>query len=534
MTRTSKAVQQKFANTSRGAALAFALVFVLAACGGTSSDTSAPPSAEGTASPPAAPAAPKAPQVLVVGQSAPIQGNFNPYVLANGNRAMMYQLYDTLITLGAGLEPLPRLAESWEVAADGLSISLTLRRAAFADGTPITSADVERALTFAQNPDNRANVRVLANKVSAIETPSSDRVVMRFKLPFPGVFDMLLLLPIIDQGTIDSNFAAPNASGPFALDTYTPEVGFTLAPNAEWWGPAPSLERVEVKFLNNSQALILTLQSGGVNFVDEVSDFDYTVLRDNEKYVTGFAGGANSVVAMTLNVTDPALSDPRVRLALARAIDRDRIVRQVRFDASEAACLPFNTPDQLGYDDDLAASCKFDLAEAKALLDEAGVTDLTLTLVTSGQIAPDLPRTAELIQADLKSIGVTLVIEDLEAAAYRQQASQGLFTQVLIQRYGRANLDPDTLFSATNAWRAKNNASRFENEEYARLVTEAGTTLDVAVRASLYREINELVLAQNFVIPIATNPKPWVAASGVSGVASTVNGQLRFENVSND
>ena len=357
----------KYRNRSRGAAIAVALALVLTACGSTSSsDSSAPAPSDDSASSeaPAAPAAPAVPQVLVVGQSAAIQGNFNPFILSNGNRAMIAQLYDTLTSTGAGLEPQPRLAESWEVAADGLSISLTLREAAFADGTPITSADVERSLAFAQNPDSRANVRVLANKVSAIEATAPDQVVMRFEAPFPGIFDMLDLLPIIDQGTIDSNFAAPNASGPFALDTYTPEVGFTLVPNSEWWGPAPSLERIEAKFLNNSQTQILALQAGDINFVDEVSDFDYTVLRDNEKYVAGFAGGANSVAAMTVNVTDPALSDPRVRLALARAIDRERIVRQVRFDASEAACLPFNTPGQLGYDEDLAASCAFDLAQA--------------------------------------------------------------------------------------------------------------------------------------------------------------------------
>ena len=524
----------KYGSRSRGAVAAIATALLLTACGGTSTESGAPAPSEETASSgePAAPAAPEAPQVLVVGQSAPIQGNFNAFILSAGNRAMMAQLYDTLTRTGPGLEPLPRLAESWEVAADGLSISLTLREAAFADGTPITSADVERALAFAQNPDSRANARVLATKVTSIETPSSDQVVMRFDAPFPGIFDMLDLLPIIDQGTIDSNFAAPNASGPFALDTYTPEVGFTLVPNAEWWGPEPSLDTIEVKFLNNSQTQILALQAGDINFVDEVSDFDYTVLRDNAKYVTGFAGGANSVAAMTINVTDPVLSDPRVRLALARAIDRERIVRQVRFDASEAACLPFNTPGQLGYDDDLAASCEFDLAEAKALLDEAGVADLTLTLVTSGQISTDLPRTAEIIQADLASIGVTIVIEDLDAAAYREQASQGTFAQLLIQRYGRANLDPDTLFSATNAWKTKGNASRFDNEEYVSLVAEAGQTLDVAARASLYRRINELVLAENFVIPIATNPKPWVATADVSGVENNVNGQFRFENVS--
>lgn len=472
------------------------------------------------------------PMVLVVGQAQPLAGNFNAFTLSVGNNMAMYQLYDSLVRTGEGLTPEPRLAESWEFSEDGLSMTLNLREATFADGTPITSEHVAISLAYAQDPEVGANAGPLAKRVVSVDTSVANKVVLNFEKAFPGVFDLLNLLVIVDQATIDSDFAAPNASGPFKLDSYQPEIGYTLVANQTFWNGAPALATIEVKFLNNTQTLTAALRSGDIDFIAQTSALDAQTYKDDPNYVTGLFGGANSVVGLNFNVTDPALSDPRVRLAISRSLNRDRMVTDVMFGAADAACLPFNTPGQLGFDADLCDQVVFDLNEAKALFAEANAAALTFNLVTSTQINPALTKIAEILQADLASIGVTMTIEDVDSASFRDQASKGLFPQALLQLVGRSNLDPDTAFTATTAWRTAKNASRFENADYQRLVKEAGSILDNAQRAVIYRQVNELILRENFVVPVVTNPKPWIGVAGVTGVKNASNGQPIMEEVS--
>lgn len=472
------------------------------------------------------------PMVLVVGQAQPLAGNFNGFTLSIGNNMVVYNLYDTLVRTGEGLKPEPRLAETWEFADDNLSMTLNLREATFADGTPITSKHVATSLAFAQNAENGANAGPLARRVTSIDTSDDNVVVLNFDTPFPSAFDLLNLLIIVDQETIDSVFAEPNASGPFKLDSYQPEIGYTLVANEAFWGTPPKLATIEVKFLNNTQTLTAAIRSGDIDFIAQTSALDAMTYKDDPNYVGGLFGGANSVVALNINVTDPALSDPRVRLALSRSLNRDRMVTDVMFGAADAGCLPFNTRGQLGFDADLCDQVVFDLDEAKALFAEANAANLSFGLVTSTQINPALTKIAEILQADLASIGVKMTIEDVDSASFREQASKGLFPQALLQLVGRSNLDPDTTFNATTAWRAAKNASRFENADYQRLVKEAGSILDERERAVIYRQINELILRENFVMPVVTNPKPWVGVAGVTGVEAASNGQPIMEYVS--
>lgn len=489
--------------------------------------TAAPTTAAPTsAAPTTSAAAPSKSKKLVVGQAAPLIGNFNPYNLTFGNNVAMYQVYDPLVRVIDG-KPEARLAEKWDLSFDGLTLTIKMRKATFADGTPITSQHVAVSLAYVQDAKNGANALTLAQRVRTIETPTDDTVIMKFAAPFPAVLDLLNLLLIVDKGTIDSQFAKPNASGPFTVKSYDADTGYTLVPNTRFWRGAPAIPSIEVKFLSET-TLTGALKAGDIDMISIASIPDYESLKKDKKYISGLSGGANSVIALTLNVTAPALSNPDVRLALSRAINRKRIVEDVMLNAATAACLPFNDPTQLGYDAYLASQCTYDLKDAQFYLKRAGVESLSFSVVTSAQINTAMPKIAEIIQNDLASIGVRVRIDEVDAAAFRAQAP-GTFPQGLLQVYGRANLDPDTLFSATNAWRGTNNASRYNDPLYTRLVTQAGSTVDTNTRKALYKQIAELSLKQNFVIPIVTNPKPWIAIAGLKGLGDAANGQPLFE-----
>jgi peptide/nickel transport system substrate-binding protein len=467
---------------------------------------------------------------LTIGQTAPLTKNFSPYSIVAGNYAMMYQLYDTLIRETPTLKIQPRLATGWKFSKDGLSMTLHLRKARFSNGAPITSEVIKYDLSVMQDPATAANAQALASQVTSVDTPSARTVVLHFGAPFPEVFDLLNLLFITDPATVNSTFATVTASGPYEVQSYNPGVGYTLVRNPYFWGPRANISTITVKFLPDEQTMIDTLKTGSIDFAYPITPFDAYILASNRSYRTGTAPLGSAIYSLMVNVAKPPLDNPDVRQALSLALDRQKIFQVAVESVGRTACLPFIVPTQLGYVPSLARSCKFDLAAAKAKLQASGVSpsSLSFTVITSTQVSPVLTQMAEIFQADLAKIGVTLNIQDVAPTAWNAAAHSGTF-DLLATPYGRANLDPGTLFLADIVWYATDNPTHFSDPTYAALVQKADTSTNPKVRAKLYAQIDEIILKQNFILPVAGNPLPYVKAKGLRGLRWAVNGQPLLE-----
>lgn len=466
---------------------------------------------------------------LTIGQTAALTDNFDPYNLAPSNFVMMYQVYTTLVRESASLKPEPSLARSWQLAQNGLSLTLHLRSAKFSNDAPITSQTVAYDIQLVKQKASAANIRVLAKNITSVEATSPNIVVLNFVKPFPGVFDFLNLLFITNQSTVASHYANVDASGPFKVASYNPGVGFTLVRNPYYWGIAPKVAMVNVKFLSNEQTLIDSLRTGTVDLADLVSPFDAKSLTGNKSFVTGIPPAGNSIFTFIFNVTSSPLNNVDVRDALSMALDRQKIISIALSGEATPACIPFVSTASLGYNKQLATSCKFNLAAAKAKLRQSGLpaSALQFTMVTSTQANPVLTQMSEIFQADLAKIGVTMHIQDVNSAAWNSDAISGSF-QSIASLYGRANLDPSTLFGADTLWYPSGNNAHFVNPEYASLINQADTMYNTAKRRALYAQIDKIILQQNFALPVATNPRPYAEAADVHGVVWTVNGAPVF------
>lgn len=470
--------------------------------------------------------------VINVGQTAELAGNFDPYNLVPSNFSMMYQLYDTLIRQSPNLTPEPRLASSWKLASNGLSMTLQLRSAKFSNGKPITSQSIAYDISLVEKKSAAANIRVLTKDISSVGTPSPHQLVLDFSKPFPAIFDFLNLLFVVNKTTVDSSYKTVVASGPFQLSQYTPGVGFSLKRNPYFWGPKPSLTGVNVKFLSNDQTLMNALQTGSIDFADLIAPLDAKNLKGNTKYVTGVPPVGNSAFAFGLNVNSSPLNNVDVRDALSLALDRQRIAKVALDGEASAACLPFIAPTQLGYNKQLANSCNFNLAAAKKKLQESGLpaSALSFTVTTSSSANPVLTQMTEIFQADLAKIGVTVHIQDVASPEWNADALSGNF-QALATVYGRANLDPSTLFGADTLWQPVGNNTHFSSPAYTSAIDQAGSTYSKKVRTGLYLQADKIILQQNFALVVASNPRPYATSNKIHGLNWAVNGQPFLEGV---
>lgn len=293
------------------------------------------------------------------------------------------QLFASPLRFDADGKAQPYLAESWELSDDGLAATLHLREnARFHDGTPITSADLAFSLLALR--DNHP-FKPLYSPVEGVETPDPHTAIIRLRHPFPAL--ELLLSPIYcpvlpkhlfgDGRPLRDHPAnlAPVGSGPFRLAEFVPgkrlllkrDPGFFLAGR-------PYLERLEIRpvgadwdvslLLRHEQGDLAGFIYGGVK--------GYAELAADPRFVLTQLGDSVSSLTTSLffNLKHKPCDDPRVRRAIAMALDRERLLQVLTPGRDRAALGPI--PDTSPLYIPLEDPNRFDPAAANVLLDEAG------------------------------------------------------------------------------------------------------------------------------------------------------------------
>src|SRR5581483_10247262 len=225
----------------------------------------------------------------------------------------------------------------------------------------------------------------------------------------------------------------------------------------------------------------------------------------------------DSFYYVAADVTAPPLDKKEVRQAINSAINRDRFVQTVGSGISETANLPWPKGSP-AYDAVLNGSIKFDLDRARSLLAQAGVgSGLELPITFNTQVTATNGKLAELLQADLSTIGVKLTIKSLENTVFQQTLNEAKFGGLFTHGHGFSNESPEALFVQAFPFR-KQNASNFTSPEYARLADAMQDETDPAKLKTVYTGMNKLLLDESFLMDVATNPAYYLTRQNVQDV----------------
>jgi len=238
------------------------------------------------------------------------------------------------------------------------------------------------------------------------------------------------------------------------------------------------------------------------------------------------AAPGSEISIVDINVTQKPFDDRRVRQAVSYAVDRRRIVDTVMGSGVETYCLPY-PKHSFAYDAEQARLCKYDPLQAKELLARAAPSaGVEATILTSRAYDVEF-RIAEILQANLSAVGIRASVETLEQAATVANVRAGRF-QIMAWGYFQGTKDPSTIFLSTMVWRPDRNLSRFASPDYERLVEESAATIDPAKRKEVFRRLNRLILTENFVIPIGSNPQWFAHRVQAQGVQWNREGRLNL------
>lgn len=313
-----------------------------------------------------------------------LPGSLRPFTQI-GHTAFLLnaQIFASPLRFDADNRPAPYLAERWSVADDERSVTLHLvADARFHDGAPVTSDDVAFSLLALRD---RHPWRDVYAPIAGVETPDPLTAVIRLKHPHPALAEMLSprFCPILprkhygesgDRAKGDGE-RLPVGSGPFRVVNMDLPQRIELARFDGFFRPGlPRLDRIGFRSLDAAQDPILQLTHGRVHLhsllyegqpgFQELRRNPTITLRNRESSLI------NPSVSLALNLKRKPLDDPRVRQAMAMAIDRERAVKVI--SAGRDAPRPLPIARQSPLFTDIPNPYPFDTERANALLDEAG------------------------------------------------------------------------------------------------------------------------------------------------------------------
>jgi peptide/nickel transport system substrate-binding protein len=243
---------------------------------------------------------------------------------------------------------------------------------------------------------------------------------------------------------------------------------------------------------------------------------------------------------LQINTTQPPLDDLKVRQALEYAVNQEDITKVLFKGALPAAHSPF-AKGTLGYDDAIAKMYSFDQAKSKALLEEAGwkpggdgirekdgkKLNISINIVSSSIQALPI-KMAELVQGQLREVGIFLEIKQTDTAALFALMNEGS-QQMIFGR--RAGSDPDVirpLFHSSLFGKSPVARIRFKDDRLDQLLMDGSQELDRAKRQAIYKEISEIVYKNALVVPLWDHTDFVGAQASVKGLSMDPHGYVNL------
>ncbi|MEU1259314.1 ABC transporter substrate-binding protein [Streptomyces chartreusis] len=384
-------------------------------------------SASGRSSGSGSSAAPADQQVLKIGLS----GEPKPVIAGADQGGVGYSL-NALI--GRGLTQydatgniVPGLASSYK-AVDGATYEFNLRSGLkFNDGSALTAENVKNTLLYLSKPTNAARTLKSMGNIDRIDV-SGNQVTVHLKSKDPDFLQYLAdpTAFIAPDSSLNNAKAAYVGDGPFKVESVQKGVKMVLVKNPHFYDASDvKLKQIELIYYPDDQARTNAIISGGVNLIDYVPWTSFSTVKATPGLKIDAVPGP--MMDVEFNVTKGPFANPKVREAVAYAVNRENVTKSVFFgNASVNYGIPLgkNSPY---YTKDNQNLWSYDPAKAKQLLTQAGYPNgFSATLLTSSQYTFH-QDTALSVQADLKKVGIDLKLKSPDWATRTQASADGSY-----------------------------------------------------------------------------------------------------------
>jgi peptide/nickel transport system substrate-binding protein len=466
-------------------------------------------------------AAPKSGGTLIIA-STQVPRHLNPAVQSGIATAVPgTQIFASPLRYDENWNPQPYLAERWEVAADGMSVTLHLnKQATFHDGKPVTSEDLAFSLmTVKQNHP----FQTMFAPVSAVDTPDTHTAVIRLEKPHPAILLAMssALLPVIPKHIYGDGQdpkghprnADPVGSGPFKFVEMKPGEYIRLARNENYFMQGkPYLDEIIIRINRDTSSLVLSMERQEAHlwpFSASVRDIERMKKQSHlEATVDGYAA-VGALNWLAFNHAKKPFDDKRVRQAISYAVDRNFITKALHRGFSTRIYgpihpdSPYATADVEKYD--------VDLKKAESLLDQAGLQKKGDGMRFSLQIDyipgsdEQQKNVAEYVKTQLRKIGINAELRaspDFPTWAKRVGGHDFDLSMDIVFNWGDPVIGVHRTYISSNIRKGViwSNTQSYSNPRVDELLSQAAVESDMSKRKALYKEFQQIVADE---LPVA-------------------------------
>ena len=398
-------------------------------------------------------------------------------------------VFEGLTKFAADGSIVPGLARSWDISEDGLTYTFHLvEGATFHDGTDFNAEDVKFSLDRI-NAEGSANAqKALYASIDTVEVVDPATVKVTLKQP-DGNFiynlawgDAVMVAP----ESADNNKTNPIGTGPFTFSDRVEGDHIKIVRNDAYWGTPAKLESATFRFIADPTAAFAALQAGDVDSFPNYPAPETVAQFENDPRFRVVIGATEGETILAMNNGKPPLDNVKVREAIAHAIDRQAVIDGAMFGYGTpiGTFLSPANPDYV----DLTAQSNYDPEKAKALLAEAGVTDLTLSLKLP-PVEGYARRGGEIIANQLAAVGIKTETTNLEWAQWLSEVFTDKNFDLTIISHTEPNdigifARPDYYF-------------QYHNADFDKIMADLAVTSDPAKRTELLKAAQQN-LADNY------------------------------------
>ncbi|MBM3450192.1 MAG: hypothetical protein FJX78_04305 [Armatimonadetes bacterium] len=484
---------------------------------------------------------------LVVGIRNWDYDTFDPHVSNFTQSSWVFSnVFDPLIWLGPDRQLHPGLATQWRAENDARAWVLSLRSdVKFHDGTPFNAQVVKFNFDRMVDPNTKSKAaEQLMGPYAGTDILDANTVRVRFDKPFTlfpynlsSAFMSMVSMEAVRRNPAD--FARRLiGSGPYRFLSENPKVETQLQRFNDYaWGPRfaenrgtgpAQMNRISFRFIQENEPRLTALRTGEAHLIDEVPPASVEELRASRDYSIHVVPRYGIARAFHFNTQIAPTNDIALRRGIVHAIDRTAIVRTL-FRDTYPVTHTMVVPGTRYYDQSLEAQVAYNPGRARQILEEGGWRvgaggirekggqRARVILATFPGFVAEAP--AELVQAQLKEVGVEMVIQVMDGGAMMTGMARrdSQFNMAFIGTY---DPDPTPLFQRIyhSANVGQSVFSHYTSPHLDRLIDTAAGTTDDGRKAAALREIQKIMVDQALGVGVYANASLFAARSQVQGL----------------
>ncbi|MCL2046746.1 MAG: ABC transporter substrate-binding protein [Oscillospiraceae bacterium] len=430
---------------------------------------------------------------IVIGIAQDIDVSLDPHLMTSAaSRAVLFNVFEGLVKPTPEGFLAPAVASSFEISESGDTFTFTLRdNILFHNGEPVTAQDVVYSISRVSGFYNDGTALIPAFSIVESVTAEDENTIV-IKTTVPNIEFLSFLTAAIIPENYDAQETAPVGTGPYMYVSRSPQENLIFEKFDDYWGDVPSITHVTYRILDNTEALMMALRSGTVDFCSHLMSSQMAELQG-----LGYnfeIGTMNLVQAVYLNNAVAPFDNVEVRRALAHAINRSEIMDVLADGLGVPVGSSMYPAFSKYFTAELADYYDYDPQKAKSLLSEAGYPDgFTMEIVVPSNHGPHID-TATVVVEQLREIGVTATIRLVEWSTWIDDTYRGRNFEATVVGVDASAMTARAMlerFSSTNG----SNFINFSNAEYDEVFAAAISATNDEDQVLLYKEL-ELILTQ--------------------------------------